>query len=120
MDSTRVDKWLWAVRMYPTRTAATDACGGGHVRVNGSSAKASASVRVGDRVSVTAGGRERSLEVTRILDKRVGAAIAAECFVDHSPPPPPKERSGPSFVRDRSAGRPTKRERRQLDRFRGR
>jgi len=121
VDSTRVDKWLWAMRLYPTRTAATDACAGGHVRVNGAAAKASTAVKIGDRVVATAGGRERTLEVVRVIDKRVGAAIAAECFVDHSPPLPPREeRVDPLFVRERATGRPTKRERRQLDRFRSR
>ena len=121
VDSTRVDKWLWAMRLYPTRTAATDACAGGHVRVNGVAAKAAASVKVGDSVVATVGGRERTLEVVRVIDKRVGAAIAAECSVDHSPPLPPREeRVDPLFVRERASGRPTKRERRQLDRFRSR
>lgn len=121
MDVTRVDKWLWAVRAYPTRSAATDACHGGHVRVNGSPAKPATTVRVGDRVTTRARGHERVLEVARVIDKRVGAAIAAECVVDHSPPPPPREEhSRPLFERDRATGRPTKRERRQLDRFRSR
>jgi ribosome-associated heat shock protein Hsp15 len=121
VDGTRVDKWLWAVRVYPTRTAATDACGGGHVRVNGAPAKAATTVRVGDRVAVTVAGRERVLEVVRVIEKRVGAAIAAECIVDHSPPPPPREEFvRPLFERPRATGRPTKKERRQLDRFRSR
>jgi ribosome-associated heat shock protein Hsp15 len=120
MDSTRVDKWLWAVRLYPTRTAATDACHGGHVRVNVAPAKAAATVRVGDQVTVRAHGLERVLEVVQIIDKRVSAAIAADCVIDHSPPPPPRELAAPAFVRDPSTGRPTKRDRRQLDRLRGR
>jgi ribosome-associated heat shock protein Hsp15 len=120
MESTRVDKWLWAVRIYPTRTAATDACNGGHVRVNGASAKPAATVRIGDRVTAFAADRERVLEVARILEKRVGAAIAAECLIDHSPPPTAREFVAPAFVRDRATGRPTKRDRRQLDRFRSR
>lgn len=120
MEHTRIDKWLWAVRLYPTRTSASDACSGGHVRVNGAPAKPATTVRIGDRVTATAGGRDRILEVTRIIEKRVSAAIAAECLVDHSPPPPPREDTGPLFVRARGAGRPTKRERRQLDRFRAR
>ena len=121
MEATRVDRWLWAVRIYKTRGAATDACRGGHVRVNGSPAKPAASVRVGDRVDAKVHGRLRSLEVARVIDKRVGAPLAAECLVDHSPPPPPSgEREPAVFTRDRGAGRPTKRERRQLDRFRTR
>lgn len=120
MDATRVDKWLWAVRIYPTRTAATDSCHGGHVRVNAAPAKASTTVRVGDRVVVKVHGTERILEVARLVDKRVGASIASECMVDHSPPAPPRELVAPAFVRDRASGRPTKRDRRQLDRFRNR
>jgi ribosome-associated heat shock protein Hsp15 len=121
VEATRVDRWLWAVRLYKTRGAATDACRGGHVRVNGSPAKAAATVRVGDRVEAAVHGRRRVLEVVKVIDKRVGAPVAAECLVDHSPPPPPRdERLAPTFTRDRGSGRPTKRDRRQLDRFRSR
>lgn len=124
VETTRVDKWLWAVRVYPTRTAATDGCNGGHVRVNGSAAKPSTSVKMGDRVTATGTGarngqsHERTLEVVKVIDKRVSASVAAECFIDHSPPPPSREQSSPMFQRDRATGRPTKKDRRQLDRFR--
>ena len=110
MEATRVDRWLWAVRLYKTRGAATDACRGGHVRVNGAPAKPATTVRTGDRVEATAHGRLRVLGV--------GAPVAAECLIDHSPPPPPKDALPPIFARDRGSGRPTKRDRRQLDRFR--
>ena len=121
VDSTRIDRWLWSVRVYKTRSAATDACSGGHVRLNGNPAKPAAAVRVGDRVEANVHGRPRILEVARVIDKRVGAAIAVECFVDHSPPPPPREeRTAAVFMRDVGTGRPTKRDRRQLDRFRTR
>ncbi|MEO6123888.1 MAG: RNA-binding protein, partial [Ilumatobacteraceae bacterium] len=81
----------------------------------------STTVRVGDTVSAFAGGRDRILEVVRIIEKRVSAAMAAECLLDHSPPPPPREEFVmPLFVRERGSGRPTKRDRRQLDRFRSR
>ena len=118
MESTRADKWLWAVRMYSSRSAATDACHGGHVKINGKSAKPAAIVRVGDRVVTRSHGVERILEVSQVIEKRVGAPIAVTCYIDHSPPPPPREFSAPMFVRDRSTGRPTKRDRRQLDKFR--
>ena len=118
VDETRVDKWLWGVRMFKTRALATTACKGGHVRVNGSPAKPAAPVRVGDRVEAHVHGRERILEVVRVIDKRVGAPVAAECLVDHSPPAPSREQEPDVFVRERGAGRPTKRDRRQLDRFR--
>jgi ribosome-associated heat shock protein Hsp15 len=116
----RVDRWLWSIRLYKTRSEATEACRGGHVRVNRSAAKAATPVRVGDRVTAYVGGRERSVEVLHVIEKRVGAAVASECFIDHSPPPPPRERAAPAFLRDPAAGRPTKRDRRQLDRLRQR
>jgi ribosome-associated heat shock protein Hsp15 len=120
VDETRVDRWLWAVRMYKTRSEATTACRGGHVRVNGAPAKPAAQVRVGDRVAARVHGHDRVLEVVRVIDKRVGAPVAAECLVDHSPPPPPRDQTGPALVRDPSTGRPTKKDRRSIDRFRGR
>lgn len=120
MELARVDRWLWAVRASPTRSASTALCRAGHVKVNGSPAKASTTVRPGDTVTARIGERERVLEVVRAIEKRVGAAIAAECFVDHSPPPPPREFLPRVLVRDPSTGRPTKRDRRQIDRLRGR
>jgi ribosome-associated heat shock protein Hsp15 len=120
-DAVRVDRWLWAVRLYRTRSAAADACRGGHVRVNGRGVKAARLVRTGDRVEARVGPRRRVLEVVRPIDKRVGAAVAAEAYVDHSPPPEPRvgaER--PAVTRERGSGRPTKRERRQTDRLRRR
>lgn len=119
-----MDKWLWSVRIYSTRSASTTACQGGHVRVNGRPAKPATAVSVGDRVTATTrtgdGSVERILEVVRLIDKRVGAPVAAECLIDHSPPPLLRDQVAPLFARDRASGRPTKRERRQLDRFRQR
>jgi ribosome-associated heat shock protein Hsp15 len=115
---TRVDSWLWAVRLFKSRSIATDACKGGHVKVNGQPAKAASPVKVGDRVEARAGGRQRIVEVVKLIDKRVGAPIAAECLIDHSPPPPEREMVDPFLVRDAGTGRPTKRDRRQIDRMR--
>jgi ribosome-associated heat shock protein Hsp15 len=120
MERTRVDRWLWSVRLYPTRSAATDAVRGGHVRINDAPAKPASQVQAGDRISARAHGRDRVVEVVRVIEKRVGAPVAAECLIDHSPPLPPKATETPAFVRDRGSGRPTKRDRRALDRFRGR
>ena len=118
VDVARVDQWLWAIRLFKTRSAATDACRAGHIRVNGTSAKPATTVRPGDRVAARVHGLEHDYEVVVPITKRVGAQIAAECYVDHSPPPPPREeRLAPLFERQ---GRPTKRDRRQLDRFRSR
>ncbi len=86
-STTRVDVWLWAVRLYKSRSAATAACRGGKVRVNRAPAKASTPVKIGDRVDAFI-GRERIVEVVAIINKRVGAAAAATCLVDHSPPAP--------------------------------
>ncbi len=120
MDSTRIDRWLWSVRAFKTRTLATEACRSGHVAVNRSVTKPSTPVRVGDTVTIRVDGRDRVLEVVQVIDKRVGAPVAAECYVDHSPPPPSPEAAAPFLVRDRSAGRPTKRDRRLIDRLRQR
>ncbi|WP_108248708.1 RNA-binding S4 domain-containing protein [Planctomonas deserti] len=119
LSSVRVDAWIWAVRLTKTRSLATAACKAGHVRVNGDRAKPAQTVKVGDAVRVRTGERERIVEVARIVAKRVGAAVAAECVVDHTPPPPPREHVAIAGVRDRGAGRPTKRDRRDLDRLRG-
>jgi ribosome-associated heat shock protein Hsp15 len=112
-----VDAWLWAVRLYKTRSAATAACRGGHVRVNRATAKASTQVKIGDRVEAFV-ERKRILEVVVVIDKRVGAAVAGTCLIDHSPPVPVVKRQPRVAVREPGSGRPTKRERRELDRFR--
>lgn len=119
-STTRVDSWLWAVRLAKTRSAATTACRAGHVRVNGERAKAAQPVRIGDEVRIRVAGFDRTVVVSRLLAKRVGASVAAECYVDKTPPPPPREAVAIAPVRERGAGRPTKRERRELDRLRDR
>ncbi|MBN9241128.1 MAG: RNA-binding protein S4 [Micrococcales bacterium 70-64] len=116
----RVDSWLWAVRVYKTRSAATAACRAGHVRVNGERAKAAEQVGVGDEVRVRISGFDRILEVRQTIAKRVGATIAAEAFLDTSPPLPTPEETALLPRRDRGAGRPTKRERREIDKLLGR
>ena len=116
----RVDAWLWAVRVYKTRSAATAACRAGHVRVNGERAKAAQPVRPGDELRVRIAGFDRILIVRQTITKRVGAALAAAAVDDRTPPPPPREMTAFVPVRDRGAGRPTKRERRETDRLRGR
>jgi len=117
VDSARVDSWLWAVRVYKTRSAATTACRAGHVRVNGEKVKAAAIIRVGDEVRIRISGFDRILGVRQILVKRVGAPVAALAFNDRTPAREPQAALG---LRDRGAGRPTKRERRDIDKLRGR
>lgn len=116
--SVRVDVWIWSVRLVKTRSMATAACRAGHVRVNDERAKPATTVRPADEVRLRIGGRERIVVVKGIVRKRVSASAAAECFVDNSPPPPPREALIPIGLRDRGAGRPTKRDRRELDRLR--
>jgi ribosome-associated heat shock protein Hsp15 len=120
IETERVDQWLWVVRVFKTRSLATGACKGGHVRINGRPAKPASAIRVGDRVEVRAGDHHRVLEVVALVGKRVAAPVAATCVVDHSPPPPPRDKVTPMFRRDRGTGRPTKKDRRSLDRLRGR
>lgn len=115
----RLDAWLWGVRMYKTRSAATAACRAGHVRLNGQPVKAAQSVTIGDTIRLRQPGRERILEVTGLLSKRVGAPEAVRHYIDHSRPPVPREMMAVP-VRERGAGRPTKRDRRQMDRLRAR
>ncbi|WP_395572559.1 RNA-binding S4 domain-containing protein [Streptomyces sp. BK79] len=118
-ESVRVDSWIWAVRLIKTRSLGATACRGGHVRVNGERVKPAYSLRVGDEVRLRHEGRERVVVVKRLIRKRVGAPIAAQCYQDNSPPPPPREAVAPAGIRDRGAGRPTKRDRRELERLRG-
>ena len=113
----RLDVWVSSVRLFKTRSAASTACRGGHVSVNGHKAKPSTVVRAGDKVVALAPGGERIVVVRRLIEKRVGAAVAVTCFEDLTPAPPPKEEIVRVALRERGAGRPTKRERRQLDRF---
>ena len=116
-DETRIDRWLCAVRIVKTRPLATRLCEAGHVRVNGLPAKPSTKVRAGDRVDALIVDRERVHEVLRPIESRVGASVAATCYVDHSPPPVVRE-VRPGIMAVRGEGRPSKRLRRELDRLR--
>ncbi len=115
----RVDLWLWAVRLFKSRSAAATLLRAGRVRVNGHVAKASHNIKVGDRVTWRDPLRDRDVEVVELLLKRVGAPLAVKAYVDHSPAIPPREERFAVGVRDRGTGRPTKRERREIDQLRG-
>ncbi|ROS27943.1 RNA-binding S4 domain-containing protein [Cellulomonas sp. PhB150] len=115
----RVDAWTWAVRLFPTRSAAGAACKAGHVRVNGDRAKPATMVVPGDEIVVRGGERERIVIVQRTVVKRVGAPVAVTCYLDRSPAVVPKEQKVLMGERDRGAGRPTKRDRRLIERLRG-
>jgi ribosome-associated heat shock protein Hsp15 len=119
-QSVRIDKWLWAARVFKTRSFATDACDGGKVHVNDQAAKPAKLVRPGDAVNVTLPqGRRRVLKVVGVDDRRGSAQVAAKLFEDYSPPAPPRTRHAPPPFRPPGAGRPTKRQRRDLDKLRG-
>lgn len=118
MSSTaRVDSWLWAVRVYKTRSAATTACRAGHIRVNGDKVKAAQALKIGDEVRIRISGFDRILFVRQLLVKRVGAPLAAAAYDDRTPE---REPQAALAQRDRGAGRPTKRERREIDRLHAR
>ncbi len=119
----RLDKWLQVARVFKTRSQATRACAAGRVEVNGVKAKAHRPLAIGDRVSVRLErGRRREVEVRVLAERPLPKAAAAGLFEDLSPPPPRRSRplAGPVPARERGAGRPSKRERRELDRLRQR
>ncbi|MFB8392917.1 RNA-binding S4 domain-containing protein [Streptomyces yangpuensis] len=116
----RVDAWIWSVRLTKTRSIAATACRAGHVKVNGERAKPAQPIRAGDEVRLFHAGRERVLVVKRPVSKRVGAPVAAECLIDKSPPPPTPVEAAVVGIRDRGTGRPTKRDRREIQTLRGR
>ncbi len=115
-DETRIDRWLCAVRLVKTRPVATQLCEGGHVRVNGNPAKPSTKVHAGDVVHALIATRERIVEVVQPIETRVGATVAATCYVDNSPPPVISE-IAPGIKVMRGEGRPSKRLRRELIRL---
>lgn len=119
LASVRADAWTWAVRLYPTRSAASTACKAGHVKVNDAAAKPATPVRLGDTIRAYTPGGERIYVVTGLIEKRTSATIAAQHYDDRTPPPPPKEERAAPIVRERGSGRPTKRDRRLTEKLRG-
>ncbi len=118
-NAVRIDKWLWAARLFKSRTLAGQACHGGKVDVNSQAAKAGKMVHPGDMVEVTTSGGRRIFRVLALGERRGSAAVARSLYEDLTPPPPPRaERILPPVYRSPGLGRPTKRERRQLSRIR--
>ena len=115
MESVRVDRWLYAARVFKSRTLATGACVGGRVKVNQTPVKAHHPLKVGDEVRAGMPSAVRILIVARLAEKRLSAPLARELYEDRSPPPL-DTRLG-SATRDRGAGRPTKRDKRALQRL---
>ena len=113
----RVDKWLWATRKYKTRTLAGKACDSGNVRINNNIAKASSKVQIGDEVKALTPGGPKILKVLGLAEKRGPASFAQTLYEDLTPVQP-RELAPPRF--DKGAGRPTKKDRRRLERIKGR
>ena len=123
MDKVRIDKWLWAVRLFKSRTLATDVVKTGKVRLNDEPVKPSSNVTVGDRLQVQKEGFNLEIEVLKLLNKRVGAPLAVTCYIDHTPEEEMNKfkdwfvgKSKGEF-REKGLGRPTKRERREIESF---
>jgi len=118
MSDVRIDKWLWAARFFKSRTLAAAACAGGKIDVNGDAAKPSKSVRPGDLLQITLSRSRRIVRVAALAERRGSGSEAALLYEDLTPPPPPREsRAAPPAFRPPGAGRPTKRERRHIDRL---
>jgi ribosome-associated heat shock protein Hsp15 len=120
----RIDKWLWAVRIFKTRTMAANACRKGKVLINGINAKPSHSVRIGETIEVEQPPITRTYQVTGLIEKRVSAGLAVDYVEETTPPQEIKKlrmmrRMSSTIVgvRDKGAGRPTKRERRAIDKL---
>lgn len=120
----RLDKWLQVARAFKTRSQATRACSLGRVRVNGSTAKAHRRVQIEDRIEIESRDWTRVLVVKELRERPLPKAEAARLYADESPPrptPDPTRRwlRSPPVERERGKGRPTKKERREIERLRG-
>lgn len=120
----RADTYLWAVRMYKSRTLASEAIKGGKVKLNGDNFKPSHVVKIGERYSMTIGETKKIIEVTALLDKRQSFDVAKLHYADHSPTPEKSDRLPsvffkPNVRRDKGLGRPTKKDRRDMEDFEG-
>jgi ribosome-associated heat shock protein Hsp15 len=117
IGSVRIDRWLCAARLFKSRSLAQQACLGGLVKLNGLAVRPSHALKVGDEVSAEVPRGPVVWIVLGLADKRLGAPQARLLYEDRSPPPPPPEER--LALRPRGAGRPTKTERRALERLRG-
>ena len=119
MEEVRIDKYLWSIRAYKTRSEATTACNGGKVRLNGSDVKPSKAVKVGDVIVVRKGAVTYTYKVLDLIDKRQGAKLVSEFAENLTPQEELDKLRAPVetffLKRDRGAGRPTKKDRRQME-----
>lgn len=121
-EKVRVDKYLWSIRVFKTRSQASDACDGGKVKLNGNSVKAAKPVSVGDKFEIRTEGRKWMLEVTGLLSNRQAYSEAIKYYIDTTPE---EDKTAPAFVasvfqtgkRQSKIGRPTKKDRRNIEGF---
>lgn len=117
----RIDKWLWAVRLYKTRSLATEECGKGRVMIDGIPAKASREVKIGDKIQIRRPPIIRSYEVLDLSEKRMAAKLVEGYMRDITPPEQLEilemQKHMSWFQREKGTGRPTKKDRRDLDDF---
>ena len=122
-NEVRIDKWLWAVRIFKTRSQATDACRKGRVTINDSEVKPGKNVHTGDIVTVKKDNILYTFRVTGVIGKRVSAKLATDNVENLTPAEELEKkkiiRTGRYVFRPKGLGRPTKKERRMLDRLRG-
>lgn len=124
MEKVRVDKWLWSVRIFKSRTLATDACKAGKVRIGDEPVKPSYLIAPNEVVTVKKEGFNFRFRAIQLIEKRVGAPIAVTCYEDITPAEEKNKYNtwflnsmGSAEKRERGAGRPTKKERREIDHF---
>ncbi len=121
MDTVRLDKWLWAVRIFKTRSLASDACRGGKIKINGENAKPSREIKAGEIIEVQLTGIKKTLEVIQPAKNRVAAKLVNELVKDLTPPEEYERlefmRQMKTEQRDRGTGRPTKKDRRDISRI---
>ena len=119
MTEVRIDKYLWSIRVFKTRSEATDACKGGKIRVNGADTKPSKMVKVGDTIVARKGAVTYTYKVLDLIDKRQGAKLVPNYAENQTPPEELAKLRAPIetffLKRDRGAGRPTKKDRRQME-----
>ena len=119
MAEVRIDKYLWSIRVFKTRSEATDACKGGKIRVNGADTKPSKMVKVGDTIVARKGAVTYTYKVLELIDKRQGAKLVPNYAENLTPPEELAKLRAPIetffLKRDRGAGRPTKKDRRQME-----
>lgn len=118
----RIDKWLWSVRIYKTRTLATEACAAGKIKIDSESIKASYLLKVGQIITINRQGEKLIIKCLNLIEKRVSAPLAVKCYEDLTPPEEKNKLHFPSAfyeVRDKGIGRPTKKDRRDIDKFKG-